>query len=192
MGTLLAWLVASDPQRDDRSVARRSLYVVASFAALVYAPICAYFLVFAADWSYAYLVPSAAVPSALELLLCVVDATSVVAGFALGRRVLRRRDVRPALFLVLVPTAAVLVTIVSLSRRLRVGGTYHQFHADFGVEPITGSAIGYGLLWMLAMLFVGLLVAARELAPPSGVGLSRALAQRRAPPPHEGLRSRSD
>jgi hypothetical protein len=192
MGTLLAWLVASDPQRDDRHVAKRSLVVVASFAALVYAPICAYFLIFAADWSYAYLVPSAAVPSAVELLVVVIDAASVVAGFALGRRVLRRRDVRPALFLVLGPLAAILVAIVMLSRRLRVGGTYRQYHADFGVEPITGSAIGYGLLWMFGMLFVGLVVTARELAPHSGVGLSRALGPRRVSPPDARLRSRSD
>lgn len=192
VGALLAWLVASDPQRDERHVAARARVVVAAFGALVYAPICAYFLLFAGDWSYAYLVPSARVPSAVELLLVVVDAGSVVAGFSIGRRVLRRHAVRPLLFLVLFPAAMAMITVVVLFRRLRVDATYRQYHAVFGLEPIAGGAIGYGILWMLAMLFVGLAVTAREIAPLAGMSPTLGLAARAISRPKPGAGSRSD
>lgn len=191
LGVLFAWLVASDPEREEGRVAARNLSAVTAFAALVYAPVCAYFLLFAPDWTYAYLVPSAAVPSALELLLVAVDGASVVAGFALCRRWSSRGAVRPLLLLAFAPVGLVLVTVVALHHRLRVEGTFREFSASFGLEPLSGSPIGYALLWMAAMLAIGVMVTAREIAPVTGLRprASPARYDRRPTDPFEGARA---
>jgi hypothetical protein len=36
-------------------------------------------------------------------------------------------------------------------RRLPVQATYAQYHGDFGVQAISGSDLGYALLWLLTL-----------------------------------------
>jgi hypothetical protein len=121
----------------------------------VFAPVCAYFLAFAGDWSMAYLADSRSVPSALLLLLVGLDAASVVFGFSVGRRSLDRRSMRAVTALIGVPLGAALVFVVLFYVRLRIDGTYLQVRGDFGTQPVAGGPLGYALVWMFGLLAAG-------------------------------------
>jgi hypothetical protein len=121
----------------------------------VFAPVCAYFLAFAGDWSIAYLADSRSIPSALLLLLVGLDAASVVFGFSVGRRSLGRRSLRAVTALIGVPLGAALVFVVLFYGRLRIDGTYLQVRGDFGTQPVAGGPLGYALVWMFGLLAAG-------------------------------------
>jgi hypothetical protein len=151
--------------------ARRS-GVIALFAALVFAPICAYFLIFAADWSLVYVVDSRSVPSALALVLVVADAASVIVGAEITLRLIQRGAQTTAAALVAAVLAPAALFILLFRSRLNVEGTFHQVQNDFGTQPVVSGPLGYALLWMALLLAAGLALTARTLR-----------ADRRPPPP---------
>lgn len=165
IGVLLAWSgwsrrkVEAAPwpswSRDDR--------LIALFATLVFAPICAYFIVFAADWSLAYVVDSRAIPSAIGLLLVVTDAISVMAGAEIARRLARRGALSVAAALASAALAPALLFALLFRARLAIEGTFHQVHSDFGTLPVAGGPLGYALLWMALLLAAGLALTVRLL-----------------------------
>lgn len=169
LGVLLAWLARAEAARDDDRSLRARAQVAALFGALVFAPACGYFLVFSGDWARFYLVDGRAVPSALDLVLVVVDAAVVPLGFVAARRAGRRRAYRVLGALGGAPTAAALALVLIFFPKLRVEGTYHQVRGDFGTQPVAGGPLGYAILWMDAMILAGFIVSARALegrAPP--------------------------
>jgi hypothetical protein len=164
LGVLLSWLCRHEAARgDDRSERARAV-VAALLGGLVFGPACAYFLIFAGDWALFYLIDSRTVPSALLLVLVVIDAASVVAGFQAGHRAARRRADRALLALLAGPAALAGAVLLLFLERLRVDGTVHQVSARFGTRPVAGGPLGYAILWMSAMVTLGVLVAARALA----------------------------
>ncbi|WP_437736231.1 hypothetical protein [Sorangium sp. So ce1335] len=181
LGALLAWFSAAAPHRPGAPRAAeprlapgsrdRPLALVSLFAVLVFAPVCAYFLVFAPDWSFAYLVDTRRIPSAVDLVLLLLDAASVPAGFAAAHRFASRAGGRPtaqgAVRALAVfgggPIAVALVAVLALSRRLALDGTYRQVEGDFGVHPVAGGPLGYALLWMYTMLAAGFAVTVSAL-----------------------------
>jgi hypothetical protein len=186
LGAALAWLGRAEAPREDDGVRRARLAVAALFGALVYAPACAYFLVFAGDWALFYLADSRGVPSALELLLVVIDAGLVVAGFAAGYLAARRRA-EVALFTLMVAPATIAAALtLAFVPRLRLEGTYHQVTARFGTQPLAGSPTGWAVLWMDAMIVAGFVIAARAL-------VERSVTVAPRPAPHPALpRERRD
>ncbi|WP_437337285.1 hypothetical protein [Sorangium sp. So ce394] len=189
LGALLAWFSAAAPHRPGALRAAeprlasgppdRPLALVSLFAVLVFAPVCAYFLVFAPDWSFAYLVDTRRVPSAVDLVLLLLDAASVPAGFvaaqrfaaSAGGRPTAQRSIRALAVFAGAPLAIALIAVLALSRRLALDGTYRQVEGDFGVHPITGGPLGYALLWMHTMLAAGFAVTVSALLrrePPGG------------------------
>lgn len=155
LGVLLALFAPGASLADAGPSHPRPRLLVGLFAALVFAPICAYFLAFAGDWSLAYLADSRSVPSALLLLLVVLDAASVVLGFSAGRRLIARRSLRAVTALIAVPLGAALIFVVVLYGRFRIDGTYHQVRGDFGTQPVAGGPLGYALVWMFGLLAAG-------------------------------------
>ncbi|WP_438019260.1 hypothetical protein WMF18_09395 [Sorangium sp. So ce315] len=189
LGALLAWFSAAAPHRPGAPRAAeprlapgargRPLALAALFSVLVFAPVCAYFLVFAPDWSFAYLVDTRRIPSAVDLVLLLLDAASVPAGFAAahrfassgGGRPTPQRAVRALAVFGGAPLAIALVAVLALSRRLALDGTYRQVAGDFGVHPVAGGPLGYALLWMYTMLAAGFAVTVGALLrrdPPGG------------------------
>lgn len=162
LGVVLAWLCRPDPDPDAPLWDRPTL-AVALYAALVYAPASAYFLLFAGDWSFAYLVDSRDVPSAISLLLVLFDAAALVFGFLLGRRALRRRSLAALGWLALAPAAVAATIVLVLHRRLGVDASYDQVESDFGLRPLPGSPLGYAILWMDALVVAGAVFTARAL-----------------------------
>lgn len=190
LGALLAWFSAAAPHRlgalraaEPRlapGARARPLVLVSLFACFVFAPVCAYFLVFAPDWSFAYLVDTRRIPSAVDLVLVLVNAASVPAGFAAanrfagsaGGRWTAQRAVRALAVLAGAPLSIALLAVIALSRRLALDGTYRQVEGDFGVHPVAGGPLGYALLWMYTMLAAGFAVTVSALLrrEPAGGG----------------------
>jgi hypothetical protein len=156
LGVVFAWGASDELGKTaGRVEGSRSLVVATLFSLLVFAPIAAYFLAFAPDWSYAYLVDSQRLPSAVDLGLVLIDALSVPAGFALAARAAGGREVARLMQLAAVPALLAASFLLATAPRLAVAASHAQYHGDFGTRSIAGSPIGYALLWMSAVLVGG-------------------------------------
>lgn len=164
LGAALAWLARDDAPTDDEAAFRARVAVAVLYAGLVVAPVCGYFLAFAGDWALFYLADSRRIPSALGLLLVVLDAALVVTAFAAGHLLARRRQARVVVAMALVPAAIALTGAGAALPRLRVDGTYSQVTSRFGTTPVAGGPLGWAILWMGAMLVAGFVLAARSMA----------------------------
>jgi hypothetical protein len=164
LGAALSYGAADSLARGRGSgIASRALIVVTAFSVLIYAPVCSYFLAFSPDWSFAYLVDSRRLPSAVDLTLVLLDVVSVPFGFATTLRKARARHLRWVFRAAVLPAAGSLFAVLVLLPRLGVQATYAQYHGDFGMRPTAGSELGYALLWMHAVLIGALLWTARAL-----------------------------
>lgn len=164
IGVALAWAAGDELARSHASpVGSRSLVVVALFATLVFAPIASYFLAFDGDWAFAYLLDTRRVPSAVELALVLVDAASVPLGFVVAASRARARRLAALSSMAIPPSLVAFAAVVAVAPRLAIQASYAQFHGDFGTRPVAGSPLGYGLLWMDALLVAGALFTARTL-----------------------------
>jgi len=156
LGVLFAWAAGSDLARAS-AASSRSLVVVAGFGLLVHAPIAAYFLAAAPDWSWAYLIDTQRLPAALGFGMVLFTAASVPAGFFAGARASAARRLSVLVRIGGAPALLALAFLALAFRRLELEGSYAQYHGDFGTRPVAGSPLGWALLWMCAVL--GLAVA---------------------------------
>jgi hypothetical protein len=165
VGLWFAWSASEALAKAPGSgITSRVLLVVMLFSLLVFAPATSYFLAFAPDWSYAYFIDTAGLPSAVDLFLVLVNAASVPGGFVLGSRAARARSLPRLAKLAFPPSVAGLVFLAAAMRRLGVDASYAQFHGDFGTRPIPGSPLGYAILWMWAVLLFSTLWTSRCLS----------------------------
>lgn len=189
LGVALAWLAwASAARRDDSGWGARAA-VAALYGALVFAPACAYFLIFASDWSLGYLIDSRTVPSAAGLALALLDAGSVPLGLLAARRALGRRASRAPMLLGVIPAVLAVGLVLALFPRLRVEGTFHQVRSDFGTQPVAGGPLGYAILWMNAVIVGGFAAAVRAMSG-QGFGSAKAPASEAPPPAPQGYLGR--
>ena len=189
LGVALAWLARTAAQRRDDSGWGARAVIAALYGALVYAPACAYFLIFAGDWSLAYFVDGRTVPSAVGLVLVIVDAASVPLGLLAARRALARRASRAPMVLGIVPVALAVGLLLALFPRLRVEGTYHQIRSDFGTQPVAGGPLGYAILWMNAIIVGGFAAAVRAMRG-QGFGAAKEPVSEAPPPEPQGYLGR--
>lgn len=157
LGVLFAWLARERLGRGDDH-GRNAFIVVSLFGLLVFAPIAGYFLAFAPDWSYAYFVDSQRLPGVVDSAWVLVDAASVPLGFAALARHAPGRRMGPLMRLVVVPSAVAVGFVLLSLPRLGVDASYAQYHGDFGRRPVSGSPLGFALLWMTLVLVSGALV----------------------------------
>jgi hypothetical protein len=152
LGAWFAWAAREDLARAAGRVESRSLVVAALFSALVFAPAAGYLAASFPDWSYAYVLDAAARPLALDSTLVLIDVASVPAGFVTLRRRAASRNATALAPGALVPSILALGVVLATLPRLRVFATYAQFHGDFGTEPVTGSPLGWALIWTLGVV----------------------------------------
>ena len=112
-------------------------------------------LSFSPDWSYAYFIDAGRIPEAAQLMLVLVDAASLPAGFATASGSAGARRAPGVARLVLIPGALAVAGTAAMLGRLSVYATYAQFHGDFGTESVAGSPLGYALLWVGAIVVGG-------------------------------------
>ena len=145
----------------------RSLAMVVLFAFLNFGPASGYFLTYATDWSFAYLVDARHLPSALLLLFWLVDIASVPCGFLLAAPRARQRRLSALLPLGVAPLTAALLFVGVFSRRLSLYGSYAQVTRTAGAAPLSGSPTGYAVLWLNFCLVAAAAWTVRELYAPS-------------------------
>jgi hypothetical protein len=129
---------------------------VGAFGLLVFAPITGISVALAPDWACAYLIDSQRLPAAFETLCVVLSALSVLAGFLWGAVPSARRRWNTLTRRIALVSIALVATGAGLLPRLTVQATYAQFHGDFGTRPISGTDLGYALLWMFSVLALGI------------------------------------
>ncbi len=125
-----------------------ALLLVILHGLLVHAPVVGYFLVYAPDWSYAYLFDPTRIPAAMDIVWLVVAAGSPLAGFLLGAPAASRRQAVPFLRWGGAVLLVLGVTTIWLGPRWSLEATYAQFQGHFGTRSIAGTDLGYALLWM--------------------------------------------
>jgi len=151
LGVVFAWLSAEGLERS-AGVPARHFVVVTLFSLLVFAPVCAFFLSFVPDWAYGYVIDPQRLPGVVDLGSVLLDAASVPLGFAAAARYARVRRSGPILRLSAGPLVVAVALTLMFARRLGVQATYSQFHGDFGVRAVSGTPLGYALLWMALVL----------------------------------------
>lgn len=170
LGALFAWAGMEELARVGGSASSRTLVVAGLFGVLVYAPACGFFQAFFPDWSYAYWLDAQQRPVALDLALVIADAGSVPFGLALFAKSAASRRTAALARGVAIPSFIAALALLAMSPRLRIFGTYAEFHGDFGTEPLTGSPVGYALIWMLGIVAAAAawtLKVLRQLSEPS-------------------------
>jgi hypothetical protein len=165
LGVAFALRARAGAERYDDLERRAAVRIVLLFGVLVLAPVTAYFVAFAGDWSLGYLAEAQRVPSALGLVWVVATAGAAPLGFEAGLRAVRRRAGSELIALAAVPAAAAFVFVVALYPELRLDGTTQQIRGGFGTQPVAGSSLGWAILWMDAMIAVGAALTLRALVP---------------------------
>jgi hypothetical protein len=155
-GMSLAWFARLELARSEVPlILARPFLIAASFGALVYAPVVAYFVSMHGDWAYLYLVRFSQIPSAVDLALVILAAAQVPLGLALATPwAIAKRG--PALLKVaIVAGALLLVGCAILARRLSVSASYVQYHSGFGTAPLGKTSLGRGILLSWVALLAG-------------------------------------
>lgn len=170
LGAGLAWATARELSRAVQGLASRALLIVGLLALLAYAPAVVLVTTLAPAWSFAYLIDPEQLPIwfmpvyALLVTGCVpVGFSSALARPHAARGTFHRRWVA-------VPAVLALLVLAPCFPRLTVVGSFDQFHADYGAQPVAGAPLGYALIWMLAGVCVASLCAYRALASLATLG----------------------
>ena len=88
----------------------------------------------------------------LETLCVVTAAMSAPGGYLWGAALTIRRRQNILSRHVAGGTVVALLLCIVLWKRITIQATYAQFHGDFGLQTLEGTALGYVTLWMLLVL----------------------------------------
>lgn len=134
----------------------RGGWLVVLYALLLHAPACATLLLLNPDWSTAYLVSPGRWQAALVLAASLAIAGAVPLAFLLAGRRPRTRLGNPATWGAVLLTLVATNTLVFIEPLTR-DASYVEYHNDFGVRGLAGSALGYSLIWAVVALGAALL-----------------------------------
>jgi hypothetical protein len=158
IGLVLAW----SARASRRGSTAQATWLVVSYALVVHAPSVATLMVLNPDWTFAYLIPPGRWQTASILGSSLVAAAGVPLGYLLGSR----RGARPLPWAFACLALATAGTF-ALLERVGKDASYIEYHNDFGVASLAGSALGYTLIWALFVVGSALLfthTALRKLA----------------------------
>jgi hypothetical protein len=147
MGFLLSWSARSNrgmPQS-------RSSWLVVCYTLLVHAPVATAILALNPDWTFAYLVAPGRLQTALVLSCSLLVACALPLAFLLGSRMGRGRRLGAIGWMGAFLAASAGNTLAFLTRFQR-DSSYVEFQNDFGGQGLSGSALGYTLIWALLTL----------------------------------------
>jgi hypothetical protein len=147
VGFLLSWSA-----RSNRSAPQgRATWLVVFYALLVHAPVLTTILALNPDWSFAYLVGPGRRQIALVLACSLVIAGALPLAFLLGSR-LGQSGRLGALGWMAVLVASSAANTLAFLPRVQRDASYVEFQNDFGGQSLSGSALGYTLIWALLTL----------------------------------------
>ncbi len=152
LGMVFAWCATDELKQRRSTLQSEAAWVVLAFGVLVFGPSAGSLVSFHGDWSLSFWWAADAMPAALLALAVLACALAPLAGFAFGAAMLRRRQ---PVVLIYVGAGALLgcatASLLALPRLL-VEASYLEFHNGFGTRPIAGSALGYSVLWVTALV----------------------------------------
>lgn len=167
LGVIFA-LVGRDEVRRTTSApyGTRAFLVLSIVSFGLLAPAAGYFLAFYPDWAWGYLVPGSRVPSAIDLIGCLLAASLAPITFVWTAGALRRHAVRE-----LVRGAGAIVVLLAIATaflgpRLTMAGTYLQYREGYDLQTASGTSLGVSILWIDACLCAGVLWAASRVSSP--------------------------
>ena len=155
MGAATALAAAQELRQSPRPiVVSDSGAAFSAFLVLLVLPVSVYFYVFHGDWFLLYLVDVRRVPSALALLGFIGELVLGLIGFGVCAVAVRNQRSSWVVSVLVASIVGAVGVVVACPNRLRVLGTYHQFHGGFGLVPY-GGALLQGALAMGGLLAVG-------------------------------------
>lgn len=155
LGLAFAWSAREDLSRSERGPLSSSATLLAvAYGLLVLGPSTGYFLAYASDWSFAYLVDSQKLPAMLEVLALLVVASSPTLGFVLAAGPASRREGGPLLRWTAALALIILAALLSLGQRLAIDANFAQYQGSFGTHSVAGGSLGLSVLWMNAVVFL--------------------------------------
>lgn len=138
------------------SLATSAFRAFMAYTVLVLVPIAVYFYVFHGDWFLLYLLDTARIPSAVALLIFVLQACVGAFGFASAAHLVRmQRDNLAVVIGILVLMLGAGLLTLAHSRVVTVG-SFAQFHGAFGLEDWTKTTIFPAVILFGTILVVGL------------------------------------
>src|SRR5690606_35646413 len=135
LGVVFAWVSLGKGSVDRLATKHRGALLSAAFGSLLYAPICAYFVAFAADWSVAYWIDASRLPPVIAPLWVLLDASTPAVGFLLATSGERSKNSH-FLRIRAGPALGALALLAVSYPRLGLHATYRQSHADFGLNHV--------------------------------------------------------
>ena len=126
----------------------------AAFLVLLLLPSSVYFYVFHGDWFMLYLVDVRRVPSALAMLGFLSQLVLGLLAFGLSALLVRNQRHAWVISVLSACVAGSIAVLAMCPDRLRVVGTFRQYHGAFGLVPY-GGALLQGALAMGGLLTVG-------------------------------------
>lgn len=164
IGILFAWAAGEELTRASGPLGTtRSFAIVLLFSFLNFGPMSGYFLAYSTDWSLAYLFDGRNLPSAMMLVAVLLNIATVLLGFSVGATLVRQRKLIALLPTGAVPLALAVLVVGILARKLALYGTYALVRRGGATDPLSGSPVGYAVLWFSLCLLAAILWTTREL-----------------------------
>jgi hypothetical protein len=163
LGVAFALVGREEVQRSRQPASRTRAFLLVSLSAgLLFAPALGYFAAFYADWSWAYLLHGAKVPSAVSLLLVLATAALAPISFGWTASALRRHAVRELVRVVSGLVLALAALLAMLGPRLLMAGSTGAFREGYELSPASATSLGASILWIDGCLLGGILWAASQ------------------------------
>lgn len=126
-----------------------------AFVVFVLLPVSVYFYVFHGDWFLLYAVDTGDVPSAIALVGFALQAGFGTLGFLLGSALVRAQHTIAAYVSIAASILLAACVVPLMLERLRVVGTFAQFHGSFGLLDYMETPLARGGVVMGGFLFAG-------------------------------------
>jgi uncharacterized membrane protein len=132
-------------------------------AILLVAPLAGYFLAFYPDWSYAYFLSSAKVPSAFDLLFVLFSCAILPLSYVWSANTLRRYALQIFVQGIASLVFLFVVLFVMLAQRLSVAGDYHSFTHRFEMPLLSHSSLGLSIFLLDGCFLFGVFWVSMQL-----------------------------
>jgi uncharacterized membrane protein YidH (DUF202 family) len=151
VGVLFAWAAAEEIAQRQDVLHTQSIWIVTLYSLLVHTPSAVLLIAPYPDWSVAYVVNASSLPTTWVPALVLLNCGAPPLGFLLSGSAAGQG--RPVALLRLAGVALALACVNTLTfiDRLVVVATHSEFHNNFGIRGVAGSALGYSLLFLAVL-----------------------------------------
>lgn len=150
-GVSFAWAAAEELSQRQGALHSSSAWIVALYALLVHSPAVAYLFAVYPDWSTGYMLAPEDFSPAVVPSLLFVNLVLPIVGFLWASEAASQHSALKVVRLGGTSLALVCVVTLVFIPRLVVAANYNEYHHNFGIRSIAGSALGYSLLYLVIL-----------------------------------------